>query len=64
MAELTQTHAAERLGVSNVHLCNVERGRNFPTFSLLAKAARLYGLDPYDIAKRQAKGVLPFGEDE
>jgi transcriptional regulator with XRE-family HTH domain len=53
MAELSQTDAAAQLGVSNVHLCNVERGRSLPGFSLLAKAAELYGIDPYDVARRQ-----------
>ena len=43
-AGLTQTEAAWRLDVTNVHLCQVELGNQNASDGLLEKAARLYGV--------------------
>lgn len=40
---LTQAQAAARLGVSTVHLCNIERGESMPGVALLRAMATLYG---------------------
>lgn len=47
---LTQRAAATALGVSAVHLSNVERGRTVPSSSLLARFSEVYGIDVYVLA--------------
>ncbi len=44
---LTQRAAAEALGVSAVHLSNVERGVTAPSASLIARFSVVYGVDVY-----------------
>ena len=63
-AGMSQCDAAKELGVSNVHLCNVERGHTGPSLALCFDAGTLYEHDPYIVAARLMQGVLPFGEDE
>ena len=47
---LTQRAAAEALGVTAVHLCNIERGRAQPSLGLIAKYDELWGVDLYVLA--------------
>lgn len=44
---MTQRAAAEALGVSSVHLSNVERGVTPPSASLIARFTEVYGVDVY-----------------
>ncbi len=44
---MTQRAAAEALGVSSVHLSNVERGVTPPSASLMARLTEVYGIDVY-----------------
>ena len=44
---MTQKAAAEALGVSSVHLSNVERGVTPPSASLMARLTEIYGVDVY-----------------
>ena len=44
---MTQRAAAVALGVSSVHLSNVERGRTLPSASLIARFSEVYGIDIY-----------------
>src|SRR3954468_7167629 len=44
---LTQKAAAEALGVSSVHLSNVERGVTPPSASLISRFTDVYGIDVY-----------------
>ncbi len=44
---MTQKAAAEALGVSSVHLSNVERGVTPPSASLMSRFAAVYGIDVY-----------------
>ena len=44
---LTQRAAAEALGVSGVHLSNVERGVTPPSALLISRFAQVYGIDVY-----------------
>lgn len=53
-AGLTQKDAARRLGITNVHLCNIERGVSLPSFSLLDRYGRVFGGNPYVIASLSA----------
>ena len=46
----SQVETAEALGVSNVHLCNVENNRTQPSQSLLDCYRELWGIDLYVIA--------------
>lgn len=43
---LTQRAAARDLGLTPVHLCNLERGHSTPSHSLLLAIAELYGVAP------------------
>jgi transcriptional regulator with XRE-family HTH domain len=47
---MSQRAAAEALGVSAVHLSNVERGRTVPSSSLLARFKQVYAIDVYVLA--------------
>lgn len=44
---LTQRAAADRLGVSCVHLCNVERGNARPSPDLIDRYRDVFGVDLY-----------------
>lgn len=44
---MTQKAAAEALGVSSVHLSNVERGVTPPSASLISRFTEVYGVDVY-----------------
>lgn len=35
------------LGVTHVHLCNIEHDKVRPSLDLIMRAAAMYGLDPY-----------------
>ena len=47
---LSQKETAEKLGISNVHLCNVENGKAQPSSDLLAKYREIWGIDLYVFA--------------
>ena len=47
---MTQRAAADALGVSAVHLSNVERGRAVPSSSLLSRLKDVYKIDVYVLA--------------
>ncbi len=47
---LTQRAAADALGVSAVHLSNVERGRTVPSSSLVSRFKNVYKIDVYVLA--------------
>jgi transcriptional regulator with XRE-family HTH domain len=44
---MTQRAAAEALGVSSVHLSNVERGVTPPSALLISRFAEVFGVDVY-----------------
>ena len=44
---MTQKAAASALGVSSVHLSNVERGVTPPSASLMSRLTEVYGVDVY-----------------
>jgi len=47
---MSQVAAAELLGVSSVHLCNVEGGKAQPSSDLLTRYRELWGVDLYVLA--------------
>jgi transcriptional regulator with XRE-family HTH domain len=47
---MTQRAAAEALGVSYVHLCNVERGKATPSPALVGRFRALFGVDLHVLA--------------
>lgn len=47
---LSQKEAAVALGISNVHLCNLEKNNSHPSPELLAKYRELWGVDLYVFA--------------
>ena len=47
---LTQRAAADALGVSYVHLCNIERDKAMPSPEMLEKFRRTWGVDLYVLA--------------
>jgi transcriptional regulator with XRE-family HTH domain len=47
---MTQCSAARALGVSNVHLSNVERGKTEPSTRLLERLKGLFGVDLHILA--------------
>jgi len=47
---LTQRAAAEKLGISVVHLCNIERNNAAPSRSLVERYQELWGVDLYILA--------------
>jgi transcriptional regulator with XRE-family HTH domain len=47
---LSQKDAAAELGISNVHLCNIEKGNSQPSPELLATYRELWGIDLYVFA--------------
>ena len=44
---ITQRAAADRLGVSYVHLCNVEKGNSRPSPELVERYREVFGVDLY-----------------
>jgi transcriptional regulator with XRE-family HTH domain len=48
--KISQKCAAEMLGISAVHLCNVENNNAFPSPALLEKYRQLWGVDLYVMA--------------
>ena len=46
-ADLTQVESAEKLGVSVVHLSNLENGHSMPSIELLRTYESFFGVDPY-----------------
>jgi transcriptional regulator with XRE-family HTH domain len=47
---LTQRAVAEQLGISFVHLCNVEKNRAIPSQALIDKYRAIWGIDLYVLA--------------
>ena len=47
---LTQRAAAEQLGISYVHLCNIEKNKSAPSSSLLERYRELWNVDLYVLA--------------
>lgn len=47
---LSQKDAAAALGISNVHLCNIEKNNSQPSPELVAKYRELWGVDLYIFA--------------
>lgn len=47
---LSQKEAAAELGITNVHLCNIEKDNSNPSPDLLAKYRELWGVDLYVFA--------------
>jgi len=47
---LTQRAAAERLGISYVHLCNIENNKSVPSPELLEKFREVWDVDLYVLA--------------
>lgn len=60
---LTQREAAERLGVSNVHLCNIEKDKAVPSSAFLAAFRDEFDVDLYVLAWCEQGDVnsLPAG---
>lgn len=60
---LTQRAAADRLGVSFVHLCNIENDKSRPSPELLGKFRDVFGVDLYIYAwcQRGDLSKLPPG---
>jgi transcriptional regulator with XRE-family HTH domain len=48
--KLSQKCAAEILGISAVHLCNIENNNAFPSPALLEKYREVWGIDLYVMA--------------
>lgn len=47
---LTQRAAAEALGISSVHLCNVENEKSTPSDELVDRIRDIWRVDPYVLA--------------
>jgi transcriptional regulator with XRE-family HTH domain len=47
---LTLRAAAESLGITHVHLCNVENGKATPSLDLLDRLREVYGVDVATLA--------------
>jgi transcriptional regulator with XRE-family HTH domain len=60
---MTQKAAAEALGVSSVHLSNVERGVTPPSAMLISRFAEVYGVDVYvlNYCTGEDEGDVPEG---
>lgn len=63
---LTQRAAAERLGVSCVHLCNIEKDKSRPSPELMEKYRAVFGVDlyVYSWCSRPNLDKLPTGMRE
>lgn len=55
-AKMTQTEAAEKLGVSTASVCHWERGRRTPKTSVFFRLCELYGVTPNDIFLPEVQG--------
>ena len=44
---LSQRAAAHELGITNVHLCNIEKEKSSPSPELLEKYRQIWGIDLY-----------------
>jgi transcriptional regulator with XRE-family HTH domain len=60
---LSQRAAAEELGVSYVHLSNVERGRADPSTALVARFSTVFGVDLHVLAWCLFENDLSIPED-
>ena len=49
-ADLTQVELSGKLGVSVVHLSNLENGHSLPSIALLRTYMSVLGVDPYCVA--------------
>lgn len=47
---LKQKDAAEALGITRVHLCNIEKNHSTPSQALIDKYRELWGIDLYVLA--------------
>src|SRR5688572_9883781 len=47
---ITQRALADQLGISVVHLCNVENDKSLPSAALLERFRKLWGVDLYVLA--------------
>jgi transcriptional regulator with XRE-family HTH domain len=45
--DMTQAKLSEQMGVSVVHLSNLENGHSLPSIELLRKYESFFGFDPY-----------------
>lgn len=54
---VSQKDAADELGITNVHLCNIEKGNSQPSPDLLAKYREKWGVDLYVFAWCQSGNV-------
>ncbi len=50
VSRYSQREFAALLGITNVHLCLIEKGKNLPSLPLIEAARRETGLDPYLLA--------------
>ncbi len=60
---LTQREAAKRLGITAVHLCNIEKGRALPSLDLIDKYREVWGVDLYVLAWCRSGEVVKLPED-
>ena len=60
---ISQRRAADMLGITSVHLCNVEKGRAAPSQHLIDKYRELWGIDLYVLAwcRHGHTNELPVG---
>src|SRR4051812_118420 len=58
---MTQRAAAEALGISSVHLSNVERGVTPPSASLIERFTALYGVDVWVLTYCEGEQGDPEG---
>jgi transcriptional regulator with XRE-family HTH domain len=61
--KLTQRELSQRVGVSVVHICNIENGKSSPSSELLERLDELWGVNLYVLAWCQHGDVkkLPSG---
>lgn len=55
---------ASSLRVSGVHLSNIERGENKPSFNLIHKFHKIFGVNPYVKAWEEVTNVNPETVDD
>jgi transcriptional regulator with XRE-family HTH domain len=48
--EISQKNAADALGITQVHLCNIEKDKSKPSSALLERYRELWGIDLYVFA--------------
>ena len=49
----SQMEAAKRIGITNIHLCNVERGKRSLSLELLCDISRCFGCSPRDLMPKE-----------